>query len=230
LPGIEQIRIVHSHGAQVGVQIGTADAAKRAIDEGCDFIICQGVEAGGHVQSSIPLDVLLAAVLEMTAEVPIVAAGGIVDAADVSRVLAAGADGVMLGTRFVATPESRAHPDYRNAIVAAAAGDTALTRCFDGGWPDALHRVLRNPTLQRWEDDGRPTAGKRTGEHDVVAKSARGHEILRYDDTPPANDMTGDVLACPLYAGTGVSRIRSILPAAEVVRTLGRAWQVPQEM
>ena len=220
LPG-ELVRRVHSQGATVGVQVGTARAAQLAIEQGCDFVICQGVEAGGHVQSSSPLEALLEAVVDAAREVPVVAAGGLADVADIRRVVNAGADAAMLGTRFVATHESRAHPEYKQALVASNGADTVMTGCFDGGWPYAQHRVLRNPTLQRWEDFGCPPSGKRVGEKDVIATTATGAQIRRYDDTPPAEGMRGDVLDCCLYAGLGVGRIRSIEPAADLVKRLG---------
>lgn len=225
LPG-KLVKQVHAAGAQVGVQVGTAAAARRAIEQGCDFVICQGVEAGGHVQSSTPLLELLEEVVEL-AEVPVVAAGGLADRSDVARVLAAGADAAMLGTRFVATNESRAHASYKQALVQAAAADTVMTGCFDGGWPYALHRVLRNATLIRWEDDGCPPLGKRPGEGDIVAKTARAHPVHRYDDAPPTDEMSGDVLACCLYAGRGVGRIHDIRPAAELVASLGQEISRP---
>src|SRR5262249_4902020 len=154
------------HGATVGVQVGTARAAQLAIEEGCDFVICQGLEAGGHVQSSTPLGELLAAVVNVAGEIPVVAAGGLADAADVRRVLNASAEAVMLGTRFVATHESRAHPDYKQALIESDGSNTVMTGCFDGGWPYAQHRVLRNRTLQHWEDGGCAPSGKRAGEGD----------------------------------------------------------------
>ena len=96
-----------------------------------------------------------------------------------------------------------------------------MTGCFDGGWLYAQHRVLRNGTLQRWEDVGCPPSGKRIGEKDVVATATDEGKVRRYDDTPPAEGMRGDVLDCCLYAGCGVGRIRSIEPAGELVKALG---------
>jgi NAD(P)H-dependent flavin oxidoreductase YrpB (nitropropane dioxygenase family) len=219
----ELVRRTHSHGATVGVQVGSARAAQLAIEHGSDFVICQGVEAGGHVQSSTPLEELLAAVADVAGEIPVVAAGGLADRADVRRVLGAGAEAAMLGTRFVATHESRAHPVYKQALIDSDGSNTVMTGCFDGGWPYAQHRVLRNPTLQHWEDSGCPPLGKRPGEGDVVATTTNGGKVHRYDDTPPSQGMRGDVLDCCLYAGCGVGRIRSIEPAAMLVKTLSEA-------
>jgi nitronate monooxygenase len=221
LPG-PLVRTVHSYGAAVGVQVGTVSGARRAIDEGCDFIICQGVEAGGHVQSSIPLRTLLPAVVAEAKGIPVVATGGLADGADVAEVIAVGASAAMLGTRFVASAESRAHRAYKAALLVAGAADTALTGCFDGGWPYALHRVLRNPTLTNWESSGCPPSGNRPGEADVVAQVQSGGPVRRYDDTPPNNEMEGDVLSCCLYAGTGIEKIVSIQSADALVKDLWR--------
>jgi nitronate monooxygenase len=233
LPG-PLVGTVHSYGAAVGVQVGTVSGARRAIDEGCDFIICQGVEAGGHVQSSIPLRTLLPAVVAEAREVPVVAAGGLADGADVAEVIALGACAAMLGTRFVASAESRAHHAYKAALLSAGAADTALTGCFDGGWPYALHRVLRNATLTNWESSGCPPSGSRPGEADVVAQSHSGGPVRRYDDTPPNNEMEGDTLSCCLYAGTGIEKIVSIQSADTLVKdiwrdaaSIGRAVSAP---
>src|SRR5205085_7101260 len=111
-----------------------------AVDAGCDLVIAQGTEAGGHVRGTIGLLPLLDAVLERVA-VPIVAAGGIATPGAVAAAMAAGAAGVRIGTAFVATVESGAHPDYIAALLRADGGDTVLTEAFGVGWPNAPHRV-----------------------------------------------------------------------------------------
>jgi NAD(P)H-dependent flavin oxidoreductase YrpB (nitropropane dioxygenase family) len=201
---------VHRSNALVGVQVGTAEGARIAQDSGADFVICQGIEAGGHVQSTRPLSVLLAEVVAACGDLPVIAAGGLADGEDIAGALAAGAQAVMLGTRFVATVESRAHPVYKQALVEAQREHTALTVCFSGGWPNAPHRVLRNSTLQAWEAAGCPSAGARPGEGEQVAARPSGKPIMRYDYTAAANDMTGDVAACVQYAGLGCHKIRDI--------------------
>ncbi len=221
MPGL-LVRTVHSFGAAVGVQVGTVDGARRALQEGCDFLICQGVEAGGHVQSSLPLRMLLPAVAAEAGPVPVIAAGGLADGSDVVAALALGASGAMLGTRFVASAESDAHPAYKAALLSARDDATALTGCFDGGWPYALHRVLRTATLTEWEAAGCPPVGRRPGEGDIVARDASGNPVRRYDDTPPRAGMRGEILSCCLYAGTGVARITELRSAAALVTELWR--------
>ncbi|HZO91278.1 MAG TPA: nitronate monooxygenase [Chthonomonadaceae bacterium] len=216
-PYLEQGRAA---GAIVGVQVTSAQGARRAVTLGVDFLICQGLEAGGHVQSTMPLWELLPRVVEAAGETPVIAAGGIGDGAGIARALRLGAAGAMLGTRFVATQESRAHPDYKRRLVESSASDTALTVCFDGGWPYAAHRVLRNPTLENWEAAGCPPVGQRPGEGETVAYAASGEPIRRYEDTAPREGMTGSVLEMALYAGTSCAAVQDIPPAAHLVRRL----------
>lgn len=213
---------VRAAGAKFGVQVANVAGARRAIDLGADFLICQGIEAGGHVQSTTPLADLLPGVLDAAQGVPVVASGGIGDGAGIARVLALGGDGAMLGTRFVATRESGAHPAYKQRLTQVGAGETALTVCFDGDWPYAAHRVLRNGTLEEWEASGCPPAGQRPGEGETVGHTAGGEPIGRYDDTAPRQGMSGDVLDMALYAGTSSAVIRDIPAAADLV---ARLWE-----
>jgi nitronate monooxygenase len=219
LPG-PLVSTVHSFGAAVGIQVGTVEGAKRALDQECDFVICQGIEAGGHVQSSMPLRDLLPAVVAEARGVPVAAAGGLADRADVIEVTSLGASAAMFGTRFIATAESGAHHAYKAALIASDSSDTVLTGCFDGGWPYALHRVLRNATLASWEAAGCPPSGRRPGEGEVVATQESGAAINRYDDMPPSSGMQGDVMACCLYAGTGVGKITDVRSAGALVKDL----------
>lgn len=214
------VDLVKRSNSLLGIQIGSVGGALSAARMGADFLICQGIEAGGHVQSSTPLRRLLEEVLALKTGLPLVAAGGIGDATDVRRVLDAGADIAALGTRFVAANESRAHPDYQQALLRAAATDTAFTCCFDGFWPHSNSRVLRNSTLVHWEAEGCPPPGKRPDEGEPIACTPSGDDVLRYNVLSPVNTTSGSVLEMALYAGTSCERIESILPAEEIIRQL----------
>ena len=216
-PYMERVRAA---GAKIGIQVTNALGARRAIDLGADFLICQGIEAGGHVQSSTSLADLLPTVVAEAGDLPVAAAGGIAASTSIAQVLSLGAQGAVLGTRFVATQESRAHDDYKQRLLAAASGQTALTSCFDIGWPQAQHGVLRNSTLETWEAYGCPPHGQRPGEGNEVAYTASGEPILRYEDTAPQQGMTGDIEAMCLYAGRGVGAINDLPKAGELVRRL----------
>ncbi len=210
---------IRSAGAKVGVQVGHPEGGRLAAEAGADFVIAQGCEAGGHVQSTMPLETLLAGLHETVGDLPIVAAGGLSTALCVRRVLDQGASAAMLGTRFVATHEANAHETYKQALVSAKASDTAYTNCFDIGWPNSTMRVLRNSTLAAWEAAGCPNAPDRPGEGDVVARQG-GYDLLRYSFSQPYADAVGDPLAAVLYAGMSVDGINSIMPAFDLVRTL----------
>lgn len=208
-----------SAGAKMMATIGDADAARSALDAGAQALVTQGVEAGGHVLSDLPLASLLADVVPLAGDVPVIAAGGLGDAQSVSQVMASGASGALLGTRFVATEESRAHDEYKQALLSATSDSTVRSECFDIGWPQAPHRNLRNSTYAAWEAAGRPEPGSRPGEGDVILRSAET-EIPRYSAVPPQQNMQGDIDAAVLYAGTGVDTVVDCPPASEVVSKL----------
>jgi NAD(P)H-dependent flavin oxidoreductase YrpB (nitropropane dioxygenase family) len=184
--------LVERAGAIVGWQVGSADEARAAVDAGCRFVVAQGVEAGGHVRGVVGLLPLLDEVLAAVGgDVPVVAAGGIGTARAVRAALAAGADAVRVGTRFVAAAESAAHPDYVQALIEAGPEDTVLTTAFSGGWPDAPHRVLR------------------------ACVKVEGGFV-----SPPTADTPGDVSGAAMYAGQSVGAVRRVQPAAEIVAEL----------
>jgi NAD(P)H-dependent flavin oxidoreductase YrpB (nitropropane dioxygenase family) len=220
----KEVPLLKSFGARFGVQATTAEGARRALDLGADFLICQGTEAGGHVEATRILDVTLPSIIEAAQGTPVIAAGGIGDGKAIARVLASGASGAMLGTRFVATQESLAHDIYKRRLVEAHAKDTALSVCFDGGWPQAAHRVLRNSTLVSWEAAGCPPHGKRPGEDELIA-SASGRAFIRYDDAPPLRNLQGNPEAMCLYAGTSCEEIGEILPVSDLMQRLWRDCQ-----
>ncbi|MDJ0706853.1 MAG: nitronate monooxygenase [Leptolyngbyaceae cyanobacterium MO_188.B28] len=220
-----QASLVRSFGAKFGVQVSTADGAKQALDLDADFLICQGVEAGGHVQATQRLWQVLPGVVAEAEAVPVVAAGGIATGTHIRHALEGGASGAMLGTRFVATTQSLAHETYKHRLISAASHEAILTVCFDRGWPYAAHRVLRTPTLEAWEAAGCPPSGQRPGEGDIVAHHGDGRPCVRYEDTPPLRGMTGDVHDLCLYAGVGCSEIKDIPSASDLVARLWREAQ-----
>ena len=131
----------------------------------------------------------------------------------------------MMGSRFVASDESRAHPDYKRAVVAAKHPDTVLAvHLFDIGWQEAPYRVLRNSTARLWEEAGSPARGPRPGDGDTIATRSDGRSVPRYAVTPPLAGMTGQIEAMAMYAGQGVQGIAEVLSAAAIVeRTVEQA-------
>ena len=207
-PGL--VKIVHDQGALACWQVGSRDEALQAADAGCDFIIAQGIEAGGHVRGQSTLLALLDAVLSEVS-VPVLAAGGIATGRDLAAVLAAGASGARVGTRFAASEEAGAHPVYLNALIAAGTEDTVYTEAFSVGWPDAPHRVLRASLLAAERFEGTTVAefiDPDTGERDAIP---------RFWPYPATKDVTGHIEAMPHWAGMGVGAIRSVQPAGQIV-------------
>jgi NAD(P)H-dependent flavin oxidoreductase YrpB (nitropropane dioxygenase family) len=210
---------IHAAGALHVHTVSSADDARRAVEAGVDVVVAQGWEAGGHVAGHVATMALVPAVVDAVAPVPVVAAGGLGDGRGLAAVLALGAQGGWLGTRFVVTNESAADETYRRRVLAASEVDAVYTGCFDGGWPDAPHRVLRNATLTTWEAAGSPAAPARPGEGDVVAVR-EGREVRRYDDMPPLLGVEGDAEAMALYAGQSTALVRAGGPAGDVVAQL----------
>jgi NAD(P)H-dependent flavin oxidoreductase YrpB (nitropropane dioxygenase family) len=198
--------------AITGWQVGSVDEAKAAVDAGCDYVVAQGIEAGGHIRATVPLTELIPAVRAAVA-VPVIAAGGIGTARDVRAALALGADAVRVGTRFVAAAEADTHDGYVDALAAASPDDTVLTDTFSIGWPDAPHRVLASCDA----------AARRAGIDPVgslVMADGRVVELHRRGTTPPTTTTTGEIGAMALYAGLGLGAVTGRQPAAAIVAEL----------
>ena len=206
------VTLAHDGGALVGWQVGSADEARAAADAGCDLVVAQGVEAGGHVRGQVALLPLLDAVLEAV-DVPVVAAGGIATARTMAAVLAAGAAAARVGTRFVATAEADAHPSYVDALVGAGPGDTVLTTTFSVMWPDAPHRVLRTciEAVEGIDDEV-------VGEMEVPGGARL--PVPRLSPPCPGRHTSGRTDAMALYAGQSVGAVHRVERAADVVREL----------
>jgi NAD(P)H-dependent flavin oxidoreductase YrpB (nitropropane dioxygenase family) len=205
---------VHDAGAVAMLTVGSAEHARIAVDQGVDILVAQGWEAGGHVIGSV------------------VAAGGIADGRGLAAVLALGAAGAWIGTRFVASEEALAHAEYQERVVRAKETDTVYTTLFNVGWDNAPHRVLRNSTVAAWEDAGSP-ATDRPGEGEAVARLPDGSEALRYSDYEPAAGMEGEVEALAHYAGQSAGLVTAVQPAGDIVREIAgesvRASQAAQD-
>jgi nitronate monooxygenase len=206
-PRRDAVELVHAGGALASWQCGSLDEARAAVDAGCDYVTLQGIEAGGHVRGETPVRELVSdGARELP--VPIVAAGGIGTAEDVAELLALGAAAVRVGTRFVAAQETRAHPEYVSALIAATSEDTELTELFSVGWPNAPHRVLRSCMRAAEQFEGDVTGRRGT------------MEIARFASVPPNADTEGEIAAMALYAGLGVGAVTRVESAGEIVHAL----------
>ena len=213
-------------GVKVFIQVGSVEEAVAAAAMGVDAIIAQGIEAGGHVKSRTSLSTIVPATVALVAPIPVLAAGGIATGRGVVSALSLGAQGVSIGTRFLATTEARVTAEYKQRIVDARAEDTVYTSLFNLGWDNAAHRVLRNRDYNEWEAAGSPSSGRRPGEGSNIAQfeTEQGEviEVPKYSVMPPLTGYRGDHEHAALYAGESVRLIHDIKPAAEVVRDLVR--------
>jgi NAD(P)H-dependent flavin oxidoreductase YrpB (nitropropane dioxygenase family) len=216
----------HRSGARAVVQVGSVTEAQMAADAGADAIIAQGFEAGGHVRGRTGLITLVPAVVEAVAPIPVIAAGGIANGRGIAAALSLGAQGVLMGTRFVASEEAYISQAYKMKVVQARSENLLYSEdLFDRGWENAPHRVIRNKLVDEWEAAGRPASGHRPGEGSAIGTREIGNvrtDCLRYAPLMLTADFDGDVEYGPLWAGESCNLVNDILPAAQIVRDLVR--------
>ena len=126
------IKILHDGNVLVASMCGKVRHAIAAVEAGCDFVIAQGTEAGGHTGTVATMPLVPQIVDEVGARVPVVAAGGIFDGRGLAAAIALGADGVWIGTRFIATPEARTVRGYKEALLRTPEDGTVISRGFTG--------------------------------------------------------------------------------------------------
>jgi NAD(P)H-dependent flavin oxidoreductase YrpB (nitropropane dioxygenase family) len=197
----------HDAGCKVMYMAGEVPEALRAAEAGADVLVAQGTEAGGHVvwMASLPLVPMM---VKAVAPLPVLAAGGIAEGRGLAAALALGAEGVLLGTRFMATPEAPIHPNYKQAIVKSDGHDTVLTEIPDIAsqrvWPGAMSRAKRNAFIDRWA--GREWALRQNA-------SDIGKQVA-------AARAAGDVDNAPLSFGQDAGLIDSVKSVKEVVQDI----------
>lgn len=203
----EFIAEMHERGMTVIVMVGKVRHAVKSEQAGADIVAAQGTEAGGHT-GEIGALALVPQVVDAV-KIPVLAAGGISDGRGLVAALALGAQGVVVGTRFIATPEAQAAPQYREAILRSGEADTIRTRCYTG----KPARTIRNPYNEDWE--------RRTSEIQPFPMQAM------YSFQQGVMDYMGiaggaDAARSFMPAGQGMGLIRTIKPAAEVLADIVR--------
>src|SRR6202140_2214568 len=195
----------HEAGIKVIHMVATPEEAGLGASDGADVIVAQGTEGGGHVaaMSTLPL---VPMVIDVVAGVPVLAAGGIADGRGLAAVLMLGAQGALIGTRFLATPEARGRGHSKDVILNALGSQTAASKFFDDvlglRWPGALVRSIRNPLLDRW--------AQRQQDWALAAEQIR--------PSLEAALAAGDFV----IAGESAGLIHDIVPAGELVARIAR--------
>ncbi|MGI9262622.1 MAG: NAD(P)H-dependent flavin oxidoreductase [Woeseiaceae bacterium] len=224
IPSTEVVAKVRGAGAQLGIQVSSKESAENAMAHEPDFIICQGLEAGGHVQATSALKDTVPDVLAVAGDTPVLLSGGISTGQDIRAAIDSGASGAVLGTRFMATQESDAHDEYKNQLVAADADSTVYTICFNQDW-NAAHRVLRNSTFRNWEGEGCPDTGSKPGENDQVADHPVFGPAVRYNTVPPLVGHEGALEEMAMYAGEGVGAVNDVPTAGQLIERLWAEYE-----
>jgi len=204
----EVIDLLHSNNILVGSMCGKVRHAVSAVASGVDFVVAQGTEGGGHTGTVATMALVPQVVDAVGDKVPVVAAGGLFDGRGLAASLALGADGVWIGTRFIATPEARAVNGYKETLVALPEDGTVISRAFTG----KTCRVVRNEWTNHYDkhpDELQPFPQQ------AIASGKAGVNHLGF---PSGTVVEVDKEFMP--AGQGVGAITSLIPAGDIVRQM----------
>lgn len=196
----------HAAGVKVVSMCGKVEHAKRAEDAGCDVVVAQGTEAGGHT-GKVAAMALIPQIVDAV-KIPVLGAGAIVDGRGMAAALALGAQGVWIGTRFIASNEARAAAAFKRRITEAGGADTTVTRGYSG----KPMRVITNPYVEEMEKNADKI--KRFPEQ-LIDSAIAG--VMRY-----AEEEGTDVARTCMPAGQGIGGISEILPVAEIMSRMMR--------
>jgi len=222
-PPRELLARLKRSGIKVWEQVGSAEAARQAIDLGIDLIVAQGSEAGGHNYGSLPTFVLVPTILEAVAPAPVLAAGGIASGRQLAAALALGADGAWIGTRFVASQEAFAHPQYKQALVDAASTETRLTSVYGPNMPQFNPMRVLDRGLAREFAGREETAPKDLETQPVIGTMKLGGDevpLRRFTSFVPTPETSGRIDELSFLAGQGVGLVHEILSVKEIVDTM----------
>jgi len=203
----EVVEQCHRNNVIVVSMCGKVEHAVRAVEAGCDLVVAQGTEAGGHTGQVASFPLIPQIVDAVGDRVPVVAAGGIFDGRGLAAALALGADGIWVGTRFIATPEARGVLGYKEKLLASREDQTTVSRAYSG----KTMRVVRNGYTDHFE--AHPDELKKFPEQLGVAY---GSGVMHLGGDSFTEGVDVDKECYP--AGQGVGAIHELVPAAELVR------------
>jgi enoyl-[acyl-carrier protein] reductase II len=204
---------VHSAGAKVIHQVHTAGQAREAVARGVDVVIAQGSEAGGQgMAAGVGAMALVPQVVDAVAPVPVLIAGGVADGRGLAAAMVLGAAGANVGTRFLATEEAAADPQWKRRILEIESEEAVRFEAWGAILPpsergyDVVPRVIRTDFVATWE--------RRREEAGRHAERLR-EEIMAAMEQQRAHELTP-------FAGQSAGLVQEILPAAQVVRAISQ--------
>ena len=206
----EIIDVLHKNNILVGSMCGKVRHAQAALASGCDFVVAQGTEGGGHTGTVATMALVPQVVDAVGDKIPVVAAGGLFDGRGLAASLALGADGVWMGTRFIATPEAHAPNAYKQTLLELPEDGTVVSRAYTG----KTCRVVRTEWTQHFEEH--PEELKKFPEQVMVSVNAGANHM----GAPPEVDVDPKREFMP--AGQGVGAVRELVPAGDLVRQIVR--------
>jgi enoyl-[acyl-carrier protein] reductase II len=204
----EVVDLLHAKQILVGSMCGKVRHATNAVASGCDFVVAQGTEAGGHTGQVATIALVPQVVDAVGAHVPVVAAGGLFDGRGLAASLALGADGVWIGTRFIATHEARAVRGYKETLLATAEDGTVISRAYTG----KTCRVVRNDWTNHFDEH--PGELQPFPAQVTVAVRQGANHLGAPDGTEV--DIAREFMPC----GQGVGAIDALESAGDVVRAM----------
>jgi len=206
----EIIDVLHENNILVGSMCGKVRHAQAALASGCDFVVAQGTEGGGHTGTVATMALVPQVVDAVGDSIPVVAAGGLFDGRGLAASLALGADGVWMGTRFIATPEAHAPEAYKQTLLGLPEDGTVVSRAYTG----KTCRVVRTEWTQHFEEH--PEELKKFPDQVGVSMKAGANHM----GAPPEVEIDPKREFMP--AGQGVGAVRQLVPAGDLVRTIVR--------
>ncbi len=205
------VELCHRRNVLVVNMCGKVRHAVAAAEAGCDIVVAQGTEAGGHTGQVATMALVPQVVDAVGDRVPVVAAGGIFDGRGLAAALSLGADGVWVGTRFIATPEARGVPGYKDTLLGLGEDGTVVSRAYTG----KTCRVVRNAYTQEFEVSG---GTPEPFPMQVLKSMQDGANHLGGDEHTEGVDPQREFFP----AGQGVGAIDELVPAGELVERFVR--------
>lgn len=222
-PPREFIQELQGAGSRVWEQVGSVESALEAVDSGVDLIVAQGSEAGGHNYGVLPLFVQLPSILEAVGPTPVLAAGGISTGRQLAAALALGADGVSIGTRFIAAAESFAHPQYKRRLIEASSVQTRLTSVYGPDMPHFNPMRVLDVGLAREYAGREHSAPRDLASQPVIATmKLAGEEVplRRFTAFVPTPETEGKIDEMPYLAGQGVGLVKDVQPVGTIMQSM----------
>ncbi|HEY2648209.1 MAG TPA: nitronate monooxygenase [Puia sp.] len=207
-------RVLKEKGIKVVHVVSSSRFARKAADAGCDAVVAEGFEAGGHNGREETTSMVLIPAVVDAVQIPVIAAGGIATGRQMFAAMSLGAAAVQIGTRFILSKEASSHPDFKNYVLKAGEGDTML----------ALKslvpvRLLKNRFFNEVAEAERAGASKES------------LQILLGKGRAKKGMLEGDLNEGELEAGQVSALIRDILPAADIIENLWlefrKSWAEP---